>query len=76
MLTLTHPVQSFLEKIMQETLHDHHAAISIGGRPLCNLSFANDTDLMDRSNGELQDITNRLVDRASAYEMEVSKVKL
>ena len=24
----------FLEKIMQETLHDHHTSTSIGGRPM------------------------------------------
>ena len=27
----------FLEKIMQETLHDHHTSISTGGRPICNI---------------------------------------
>ncbi len=27
----------FLEKIMQEKLHDHHKSISTGGRPVCNL---------------------------------------
>ena len=30
----------FLEKIMQETLHDHHISISIGGRPICNPRLA------------------------------------
>ena len=30
---------------------------------------------MDGSNGELQDLTNRLVDRAAAYGMEVSTEK-
>ena len=40
----------------------------------CYLRFANDTDLMGGSNGELQDPTNRLVDRATAYGMEVSTV--
>ena len=34
--------------------------------------FADDIDLMGGSNGELQDPTNRLVDRATAYRMEVS----
>ena len=53
----------FLEKIMQETLHDHHTSISIGGRPICNLRFADDIDLMSGSYGELQDLNNRLVDR-------------
>ena len=27
----------FLEKIMQETLHDHYISIPVGGRPICNL---------------------------------------
>ena len=47
MLTLTHPVELVLEKIMQETLHDHQTFISLGGRrPICKLRFANDVDLM------------------------------
>ena len=29
----------FLERIMQETLHDYTTTISIGGRPICNLCF-------------------------------------
>ena len=33
------------------TLHDQHTSISIGGRPICNLQFANDMDLMGCSNG-------------------------
>ena len=61
----------FLEKIMQETLHDHHTPISIGGRPVCNLPFADDIDLKGGSNGELQDRTNTRR-RAIAYVMEVS----
>ena len=64
----------FLQKIMQETLHDHHTSISIGGRPICNLRFT-DIDLMDSKNRELQDLTNRLVDRATAYVQEVSTEK-
>ena len=60
---------------MQETICDHHTSISIGGRPTCNLQFADDIDLMGGSNGELQDLTNRLVDRTTAYGMEVSTEK-
>ena len=52
----------FLETIMPETLHDHHTSISIGRRPICNLQYADDNDPMGSSNGELQDLTNRLVD--------------
>ena len=39
------------------------------------LRFADDIDLMGGSNGELQDLINRLVDRATAYGMEVSTEK-
>ena len=61
----------YLEKIRQETLHGHQTSVSIGGRSLCNLRFADDIDLMGGSNGELQDLTNRLVDRATTYGTEV-----
>ena len=50
---------------MQETLHDHHR------KP----RFADDIDFMGGSSGELQDITNRLLDRATAYGIEVSTEK-
>ena len=61
---------------MQETLHDHHTSISIGGRPIFMLfTISHDIDLKDGCNGELQDLTNRLVDRARAYGMEVSTEK-
>ena len=59
----------FPVKITKETLHDHHTSISIGRRPICNLQFADNIDLMGGSSGELQDLTNRLVDRAKAYGM-------
>ena len=65
----------FLKKIMQETLCDHHTSISIGGRPICNLRFADDTDVIDGSNGVLQDLTNRLVHRATTYGTAVSTEK-
>ena len=62
----------FLEKIMQKTLNAQHTSISIGWRPLCKLRFADDINLMGRSIGELQDLTSRLLDRAIAYETQVS----
>ena len=62
-------------EVSKQHLHDHHTSISISGRPLRNLRFADDIDHMGGSNGELQDLTNRLVDRATAYGMEVSTQK-
>ena len=60
---------------MQEPLHDYHTSISIGGRPICSQQFANNVDLMSGSNGELQELTNSLMDRAMAYGMEVGTEK-
>ena len=65
----------FLEKIMQKTHHDHHISVSVGGRPMCSLRFANHIDLIDGSNGEPQNLTNKLMDRARVYGMEVSTEK-
>ena len=61
---------------MQVTLHDHHTSISIGGRPIYNLRFADDIDLMGDGKGELQNLTNRLIDGAAACGMEVSTEKI
>ena len=65
----------FLENIMRETTHDFESTISIGGRVISNLRFADDIDLMGGSNNELQDLTDRLERRAGAYGMEVSSEK-
>ena len=60
---------------MLETLHDHHTSTSLGGRPIHNLQFADNISLLGGSSGELQDLTNRLGDRARAYGMEFSTEK-
>lgn len=65
----------YLENIMRETLHDFESTISIGGRTINNLRFADDIDLMGGSNSELQDLTSRLASRSRAYGMEVSSEK-
>ena len=62
----------FLENIMRETLQNFTPSVSIGGRPLCNLRFADDIDLIAGNNQELQDLTDRLTSRATAHGMEVS----
>ena len=64
----------FLERIVQEALCEHHTSICIGGRPICSLHFVDD-DLEGGSSGELQDLSNRLIGRATAYEVEVSTEK-
>ena len=57
---------------MQETLHDHRTLISIGGRPRCNLQFADNIDFMGGSSSELQDFTDRLTEQGHIYGMDVS----
>ena len=49
----------FLEDIMQELFQDFNTFISIGGRPICNLRFVDDINLMECSESELQDLTTR-----------------
>lgn len=46
---------------MQETLYDHSTSISIGGRLVCDLCFADDIDLMKSSR---KDLANKLIERA------------
>ena len=60
---------------MQETIHDHTTTISIGGRPICNLCFTDNINLMAGSNSELEELTNKCVATAGAYGMEVGTVK-
>ena len=65
----------YRERIMQETLENYNSTVSIGGRQISNLRFADDIDLMAGSNDDLQVLTDRLVTCASAYGMEVSAEK-
>ena len=69
---------SYLEKIMQKTLHDQQTSTSIGWRPTRNLRFADDIDFTNGSNGELQDLTNRLrplSEQRHMYGMEINTEK-
>ena len=43
--------------------------------PIYNLQFADAIDLTGGNNGELKDLISRLIDRATAYGMEVSTEK-
>ena len=44
MSTLTHPLHIFLERITTDALEDHNGTVSIGGRAITNLRFADDID--------------------------------
>ena len=51
------------------------SSVSIGGRPLCNLRFADDIDLLGSSEEELQQLSRRLDETAAEYGMEISSEK-
>ena len=58
-----------LKKIMKKSLRNHHAYINIGGRPISNVRFADEIDLIGGTSSKLEDLTNR---PCKAYGMEVS----
>ena len=62
----------YLENIMQEALHNFNGTISINGREINNLRFADDIDLIARTEEELQEQITTLERRARAYGMEIS----
>ena len=65
----------YLENIMRETLHNFKSTISIGGRIISDLRFADDIDLMGGKNDEFQELPDRLSNSAREYGMEISSEK-
>ena len=60
---------------MTATLDEHTSTISIGYRNITNLRFADDIDLLDGSNKELQVLTNRLAESSKAHDIEINHEK-
>jgi len=58
-----------LEKIMTDALDDFDGRVSIGGRKIYNLRFADDIDLIAGSMVELSELTTRLDTGASTVDM-------
>ena len=54
----------FLERIMADALEDHEGSISISGRTITNLRFADGSEALARKEEELVKLANRL-DKAS-----------
>ena len=50
----------FLERIMIDALNDHEGTVSIGGRNITNLRFADDIDGLAGREEELADLVERL----------------
>ena len=60
---------------MSRALENFEGTISVGGRQISNLRFADDIDLLACSMQELSEITERLDKTSSAFGMEISAEK-
>ena len=65
----------FLERIMTDALEDHEGTVSIGGRTITNLRFADDIDGLAGEEEELVNLVERLDKASTAYGMEISAEK-
>ena len=54
MSSVTHTLQHFLERIMSDALEEHDGKVSIGGRNITNLRFADDIDALAEEEQELE----------------------
>ena len=65
----------FLEKIMADALEDHDGTVSIGGRTIINLRFANNIDGLAGEEEELAKLVEHLDKASTAYGMKISTEK-
>ena len=60
---------------MTDTLEDHEGTVSIGGRTITNLCFADDIDGVAGEEEELAKLVERLNNACTAYGMQISAEK-
>ena len=60
---------------MTEALEDHEGTVSIGGRTITNLHFADDIDGLAREEEELANLVEPLYKASTAHGMEISAGK-
>ena len=65
----------FLERIMTDALEDHQGTVSIGGRTITNLLFADGIDGLAGKEEELASLVDRLDKTSAAFGMEISAEK-
>ena len=65
----------FLERITSDALEDHEGTVSIEGRTVISLRFADDIDGLAGEEEELAKLVERLDKASTAYGMEISAEK-
>ena len=65
----------FLERIMTDALQDHEGTVSIAGRTITNLRFADDIDGLAGEEEELANLVEHLDKASTACGMEISAKK-
>ena len=65
----------FLERIIADALADHECTVSIGGRAISNLRFADDIDGLAGEEQELDQLVQRLDTTSRTFGMEISAEK-
>ena len=65
----------FLERIMTDVLENHQGTVSIGGRTITNLRFADDIDDLAGKEEELASLVDRLDKTSAAFGIENSAEK-
>ena len=64
----------FLERIISDALEDHEGTVSIGGRTIANLRFADDIDGLAGQAQELVKLVNHPEEASTTYGMQISAV--
>ena len=62
----------FLERITTDASDDHEGTVSIGGRTITNLRFADDSDGLAGEEEELAKLAEFLDKASTAYGMDIS----
>ena len=65
----------FLEQIMFDALEEHVGKVSIGGRNITNLRFADDIDALAEEKQELEALAESLDKTCTRYKIEISAEK-
>ena len=65
----------FLERIKTDSLKDHEGTVSIEGKTITNLGFANDIDGLAGQEQELVKLINHPEEASTAYGMHISAEK-